>query len=214
MNSSVKLAAVLCAMGAVGVFATACGSDAADAGSSSGSTTSAGSSSSVASSASTAAPAGSSPAITTPAAATTAAAGPSMCTQAQLTATTGGTAKEDVQVLAIVFTNHSASSCTVTGYPGVAGLNAAGTQTAQAVREPGLATPTVTLAPGASVSALVKTAKVNTAPDCEFAGGLAVTPPNTSTTVKLTDPDDKLNSCSLTVTPIVSGTNGGDTNIQ
>jgi hypothetical protein len=205
MNSSVKLASALCA---IGLLATACGSNTSDAGASAGSTSAGSSANSASSTLST----GTTVAAATTA--TTAPAGSATCTQAQLTATTGGTAKEDVQVLAIVFTNHSSSACTVTGYPGVAGLNAAGAQTAQAVREPGLATPTITLAPGASGSALVKTAKVNSAPDCEFAGGLAVTPPNTSTTVKLTDPEDKLNSCSLTVTPIVSSSNGGDTNIQ
>jgi Protein of unknown function (DUF4232) len=138
----------------------------------------------------------------------------SQCTQAQLTATTGGSAMEGVAVLAIVFTNNSTNACQVSGYPGVAGLDASGNQAAQATRQPGLATPTITLAPGSSVSALVKTAAVNSAPNCEFAGGLAVTPPNTSTTVKLTDPPDKLNTCALTVTPVVSGTNGGDSNIQ
>jgi hypothetical protein len=210
MTSTLKLASALCA---IGLLASACGSTTKDGASSGGSTASVASTSSPASSTSSAASAPSS-GSTVNGAGTTAAAGTFTCTQDQLTATTGGTAKEDVQVLAIVFTNHSSSSCTVTGYPGVAGLDAAGTQTAQAARTPGLATPTITLAPGASGSALVKTAKVNSAPDCEFAGGLAVTPPNTSTTVKLTDPDDKLNSCSLTVTPIVSGSNGGDSNIQ
>jgi Protein of unknown function (DUF4232) len=190
ITSATAVAGALCAFA---LLSTACDSNTP----SSASSGSVGSSASTGSSASASGPSGS-----------------TQCTPAQLTPTTGGSAMEGVAVLAIVFTNNSQSACQVSGYPGVAGLDATGTQTAQATRQPGLATATITLIPGSSVSALVKTAAVNSAPNCEFAGGLAVTAPNTSTTVKLTDPADKLNTCALTVTPVVSGTNGGDSNIQ
>jgi hypothetical protein len=133
------------------------------------------------------------------------------CTQAQLTATTGqfdGAA--GTLYLTLIFTNHSSSACTVQGYPGVAGLNGNGEQIAQATRD-GSVGDTLTLAPGGSVSATVSSHDVARLGDFDqychdFDGGLAVTPPNTSTTVNLTDPTDRLPDCELVVSTVVPGT--------
>ena len=76
----------------------------------------------------------------------------------------GGAAGHENQVL--VFTNDSRSVCTLTGYPGVSGLNSAGQQAVQADRllggdlgglAPGVkALPVVSLAPGYILSAIVE----------------------------------------------------------
>jgi hypothetical protein len=47
-----------------------------------------------------------------------------------------------------------------------------------------------------------------------FSGGLAVTPPNTSATVDLTDVADRLSSCKFQITPVVPGTTGGNSGIS
>jgi hypothetical protein len=133
------------------------------------------------------------------------------CTQDQLTATLGVTGHTSAveQTVALVFTNHSATSCTVSGYPGVAGRDAAGNQAMQASRKTVASTPTITLAPGASVSATAFGDAIPGNASCAtFAGGLAVTPPNTSTTVNLTDAAAQLPNCGLSVTPVVSGAAG------
>jgi hypothetical protein len=149
----------------------------------------------------------------TPAASPTLGNGSVVCTQAQLTATTGTLfSGAGQQSLAIVFTNHSASTCTVQGFPGVAGLNGSGRQTQQAARLGGPGA-TLTVAPNASVSATVYTANIPTNGDPDqtcapFAGGLAVTPPNTTTTVSLTDKADQVSDCGLKITPVAAGTDG------
>jgi Protein of unknown function (DUF4232) len=112
--------------------------------------------------------------------------------------------------LTVVFTNHSSSACTVQGYPGVAGLNGKGEQIAQATRD-GSVGDTLTLAPGGTASATVSSHDVARPGDFDqncnsFDGGLAITPPNTSTTVHLTDPADTLPDCELTVSAVVAGT--------
>lgn len=118
----------------------------------------------------------------------------------------------------LIFRNESSTPCTLGGYPGVAGLNAAGTQVTEARREPsgylgGLRSgartpPVVTLAPGQDASA---TAQGTSAPEdgatsCPTLHGMLVTPPNTtrSTRVSAAPPD-----CSgLIVTPVVRGSSG------
>ncbi len=95
------------------------------------------------------------------------------------------------------------------GFPGVAGLDASGKQVQQAARLGGPGA-TLTLAAGQAVSATVFAANVPTSSDPDqscgaFAGGLAVTPPNTTTTVSLTDQADHLSDCGLKITPVALG---------
>ena len=118
----------------------------------------------------------------------------------------------------IVFTNVSTSACTLYGYPGVAGLAAAGTQIIQAGRTPsgylgGLwntpdgPPPTVALAPGQVASALVEGVdnQVGSMP-CVRLSGFLVTAPATTRSVDL--PGDFLECDGLEVHPVVPGTSG------
>jgi hypothetical protein len=68
----------------------------------------------------------------------------------------------------VTFTNTGTQPCDLQGYPGVAALDAAGTQVRQAARTAGPVRP-VTLAPGATASALVS---ANTAA-CPHPAGIA-----------------------------------------
>ena len=98
----------------------------------------------------------------------------------------------------IGFINVSKVACTLTGYPGVAGLDAQGRQVTQAQRQlmgmvGGLANgatkpPTVTLAPGQSASAMVEGSDnpVGTATSCTYYPSLLVTPPNLTQPTKVT----------------------------
>jgi hypothetical protein len=118
----------------------------------------------------------------------------------------------------VVFTNVSTSACTLYGYPGVAGLDAAGTQIMQASRTPsgylgGLwntpngPPPTVILAPGQAASALVEGIdnQVGSMP-CVRLSGLLVTAPNTTRSVDL--PSDSPECDGLEVHPVVPGASG------
>lgn len=118
----------------------------------------------------------------------------------------------------IVFTNVSTTACTLYGYPGVAGLDAAGTQIVQAGRTPsgylgGLWSspngppPTVALAPGQVASALVEGVdnQVGSMP-CVQLSGFLVTAPNTTRSVDL--PGDFFECDGLEVHPVVPGTSG------
>jgi len=140
------------------------------------------------------------------------------CTGAQLTTTlrNDGAAMGHVGET-IVFTNVSTSACTLYGYPGVAGFDAAGTQIMQASRTPsgylgGLNTPngppsTVALAPGQAASAIVEGVdnSVGSMP-CVQLSGLLVTAPNTTRSVDL--PSDSHECDGLVVHPVVAGTSG------
>lgn len=97
------------------------------------------------------------------------------------------------------FVNVSKVACTLTGYPGVAGLDAQGRQVIQARRQlmgmlGGLANgattpPTVTLRPGQSASAMVEGSDnpVGTATSCTYYPSLLVTPPNLTRPMKVTE---------------------------
>jgi hypothetical protein len=120
----------------------------------------------------------------------------------------------------LVFTNTSAQPCAITGYPGVAGLDAVGAQQTQATRTlngysggipDGSALPVVTLAPDQAASAVVEgtDVPVDDQAACPSYPALLVTPPNTteSTTVAVSLP-----GCSpLQVHPVVPGTRGSIT---
>jgi hypothetical protein len=127
----------------------------------------------------------------------------------------GAGAGHEDQVL--VFTNQSASTCSLFGYPGVAGLNAQGEQVVQAQRTPGGylgglesggAPAVVPLAPGQAASAIVEgtDVPVGTATSCPDYPALLVTPPNLTDSVQVAA---GLPGCSpIEVHPVVPGTNG------
>jgi hypothetical protein len=83
----------------------------------------------------------------------------------------------------VMFTNQGSASCQTGGYPGVAALDSAGKQIMQAVRSSGTGK-LITLAPGATASALVS---ANTASCTSLTpvAGLLVTAPNERTSTRL-----------------------------
>jgi hypothetical protein len=156
---------------------------------------------------------------TTTSTAPVAASGPPRCTFAHLSVSLGqvgaGLGHEGV---AILFENTGTSTCSLSGYPGVAALDSAGRQVAQAQRTPsgylgGMQTgsttpPVVLLGPGAEASALVEGTDVpeGVASSCPTYPALLVTPPTSTLSARLTV---SLPGCSpLEVHPIVSGTTG------
>jgi hypothetical protein len=141
------------------------------------------------------------------------------CTGNQLSTTLG---KEGVGMghvgQVVVFTNVSTAPCTLYGYPGIAGLDAAGAQIMQASRTPsgylgGLwnapngPPPIVALAPGQAASALVEGVdnQVGSMP-CVHLSGFLVTAPNTARSVDL--PSGSPECDGLDVHPVVAGTSG------
>lgn len=120
--------------------------------------------------------------------------------------------------IAVLFKNVGPAGCLLSGYPGVAGLNGAGQPVVQAVRTPsgymgglsGGATtaPSFDLEPGQTASALVEGTDnpQNGASSCPEYQGLLVTPPGTTTSVRL---KVRLAGCSTPqVHPVVPGTTG------
>jgi len=121
------------------------------------------------------------------------------CQNGQLAVTVLGNGAAAGSVGQVIgFINVSKVACTLTGYPGVAGLDAQGRQVAQAQRQlmgmlGGLANgatapPAVTLAPGQSASAMVEGTDnpVGTATSCTYFPSLLVTPPNLTQPTKVT----------------------------
>jgi hypothetical protein len=118
----------------------------------------------------------------------------------------------------LILVNKGSSTCRLVGYPGVAGLDADGSQVTQARRtpsgylgglsDPGAAPPTVDLAPGASASALVEGTNVpsGNATSCPVYHGLLVTPPDETHSVRV---DVTPNGCDgLQIHPVVPGEAG------
>jgi len=118
----------------------------------------------------------------------------------------------------ILFKNVGTTECTLSGYPGVAGLNSSGQQVTQAERTRagylgGFRTtagplPVVVLQPGQTASAFVEGTDVphGTQPSCPNYPALLVTPPTSKTSVKITR---QLPGCTpIEVHPIVPGTTG------
>ena len=144
---------------------------------------------------------------------------PKACTSAQLTVTLGERQQAMTQpAIAVIFTNTSATPCTMYGYPGVAGLDAGGHQITQAYRTPQVfmggapdGAPTqLTVTSGAQASALIGASaditSGETACPADYAAVL-VTPPGAAGSTEL--PVD-LPACSgLAVTPVVPGPTGG-----
>ena len=150
------------------------------------------------------------------------------CTNGQVVVSDdGGGAGLGHEDQVILFTNNSPSACTLTGYPGIAGLNASGQQVIQAARTlngylgglwSGATTlPRVSLAPGQVASAIVEGTDnpIGTATSCPYYDYLLVTPPNLtkSTRVRVfglgTSPTNGLPGCStIEVHPVVPGSSG------
>jgi hypothetical protein len=131
---------------------------------------------------------------------------------------TGGSAGVGHEGQVLLFTNSSQSGCTLSGYPGVAGLDAQGNQVVQAERtlsgylgglENGATTPpTVSLLPGQVASATVEgtDVPVGSATSCPSYPTLLVTPPNLTVSVRVTP---GLPGCSpIQIHPVVPGTSG------
>lgn len=119
---------------------------------------------------------------------------------------------------ALVFTNTSGAACTLYGYPGVSFASSAnGAQVgAAAGRNAQHSSVTVTLAPGASASALVQIANAANFPpsDCQqtAVGGLRVYPPGERTSSYVAF-DQPMKACSgdvhqLSVEAVVAGSTG------
>ncbi len=136
------------------------------------------------------------------------------CAFSQLTVTgaSGGVGLGHVSVL-LLFMNTSSTTCTLYGYPGVAGLNAQGVQITQAVRTlngymggAGQSAPHVTLIPGDSAAAVVEGTDqpAGNSTSCPRYARLLVTPPNTAQSVTI---DFSMLGCSgLQVHPVVPRT--------
>lgn len=123
----------------------------------------------------------------------------------------------------LVFTNTSHTACTLTGYPGVAGLNSTGQDAVQATRTlsgylggllPGDTTlPVVSLAPGQTASAIVEgTDNPIGSQPCFHFQALLVTPPNLTEQTRVGISDAGMGGfpdCSgLKVHPLVAGSSG------
>ncbi len=112
----------------------------------------------------------------------------------------------------MIFTNRSTSKCTLTGYPRVVLLDAAGRQieTAKPVQQGYFggchcAPHPVAIGPGGKASTTVE-GTVLGGDECLRGKTLLLTPPNTTTSTRI--PFDAY-SCHVEVHTVVSGTSGG-----
>ncbi|MDQ2813610.1 MAG: DUF4232 domain-containing protein [Actinomycetota bacterium] len=83
----------------------------------------------------------------------------------------------------VMFTNEGSASCRIRGYPGIAALSSAGTQSKQAARSGGNA-PLIVLRPGQTASALV-TANTASCTAAASVAGLLVTAPDQTASTRL-----------------------------
>lgn len=139
------------------------------------------------------------------------------CVFGQLAVTSGYGAAATGHASDVLLFKNTSTTCTLTGYPGVAGLNSSGHQVVQAMRTlngfmggvpTGESPPIVTLAPGQVASAIVEGTDVpiGGAVACPSYPALLVTPPNTPQSVTL---NTGLPGCSgIEVHPVVMGTSG------
>ena len=148
-------------------------------------------------------------------------AGPAACTGHQITVGHGrGDGAAGHLAVVLTFTNWTGTPCTLHGYPGVAGLDAADRQVVQARRTlrgmmggaaPGAThAPTILVPAHGVVSARVEAGDVpqGGATACPTYAGLLVTPPGTRTSTRLVA-DVQLPGCAgLEVHPVVPGTTG------
>lgn len=136
-------------------------------------------------------------------------AGTPMCTTSQLTgALGGGDAGAGNLYRYLVLTNHSSTTCHLTGYPGVSLLDAAGQQIGTpADRQPSRYAPVV-LRPGASASDTIHT--VNHMGKCLPASAkVRIYPPGNTASMVVAG---SVTNCDnlFTVTPMAAGRNGSD----
>lgn len=147
---------------------------------------------------------------TTAKAATTTTTGTPRCSASMLTVTSGPSNGAAGHVLTpIVFTNSSKTTCTLTGYPGVAGLDGSGSQIAQASRASTGTVTKVALAAGATASATLTNTSVPSGDQasCPTFSGLLVTPPNDTRSTRLSL---SLPGCEgFSVAPVVAGSTSG-----
>ena len=175
---------------AVAIFLGACGSSST---SSSSSTTTSTGKSATTSTTSTSSP---------PSAKTTS------CKTSDLTITVGPSQGAAGHVyIPILFQNTGASSCTINGFPQVAGTNSSGQQVAQAAHSSG--TPSTVVLPVKGFSSATLTAinvPSGNETSCTNFAGLNVTPPDNTTGVSITV---QTPGCAgLSVSPVVAGTSG------
>ena len=147
--------------------------------------------------------------------ATTAAGDLLACANADLTVSVGPSGAGMGHVgLTIVFTNSSDHQCTLTGYPGVAGMDSTSRKVTQALQTLGgymggsSTKATVPLAPGGRASALVEGTDVptGTATTCPVYPRLLVTAPNQTGSHVLAA---RMPGCSLLqIHPVVAGATG------
>lgn len=140
----------------------------------------------------------------------------SRCSATQLTITTGaGDSGMTHRSVVLIFTNVGPTACQMMGYPGVAAVNAQGTQIEQARRElsgylggtKSSAPPTVPVPAGQSASALVEALAVGSdGSACTPYAALMVTPPDETRSTKVAWPGEGCDS--LTVHPAVPGNTG------
>jgi hypothetical protein len=152
------------------------------------------------------------------------AAGTAPCGNSQITVSdSGGGAGLGHEDQVLVFTNDGHSVCTLTGYPGVAGLSPSGAQVVQASRTlsgymggllPGVTTlPVVSLAPDQTASAIAEGTDNPTGPQpCPHYPALLVTPPVLTEHVQVQVSDlgtQGFPGCSgIEVHPVVPGSSG------
>lgn len=115
--------------------------------------------------------------------------------------------------LVLVFTNHSGSRCAMQGYPGAAGVNAAGAQVVQAARtltgylggchcaHP----PAVSLSPGQQASSLLE-GDIGGGEECLVVTSVLVTPPDAKAPTVI---HIRVDDCHLQIHPVVPGATGG-----
>ena len=146
------------------------------------------------------------------------------CTNSQIATTApGGGAGLGHEDQVLVFTNKSATTCALTGYPGVAALNSAGQQVVQARRTTGgymgglgpgaTVIPVVLLGPDQAASAIVEGTDnpIGQETSCATYPDLLVTPPNLTESVRVTVSGigAGMPGCTrVEVHPVVFGTSG------
>jgi hypothetical protein len=137
--------------------------------------------------------------------------GTPMCATSQLTAHLGGgDAGAGNLYRYLVITNHSGTTCHVTGFPGVSLLDAHGKQIGAAAGREHNGYAAVTLAPGASASDTIHT--INHQGTCLPAStSLRVYPPGNRASLVI---PGKVTNCDhlLAVTPLLAGTGGNPSN--
>jgi Protein of unknown function (DUF4232) len=161
------------------------------------------------------------PSTTTSSIATPVSSGEPTCKNGQVTVADGGRGAGLGHVdQVILFANDSRFSCTLTGYPGIAGLGSRGQQETEAKRTlsgftgglwNGATTlPLVSLAPSQEASAIVEGIDfpVGTETSCPLYGSLLVTPPNLTHSVRLALSDGMPGCSTIEVHPVVPGTSG------